>query len=307
MTQVLSSRPKRRFRCRIRIALMLLFGFAPLFATTPPELAKPTEQKDEGCREQGVQRRHSLQELADEANKHTFANILAGNPAAVCNIEEIFEVTSQTELKERIASILMRIGVRDSVYFDFLSAQARNALASDMPWAELFDKSTGKVTGVNPAFLEWCRKHGRDQQGAFDEARYKISIPWLYLASTGDPRIYDLLLDGLHAENRIIIGLAAFGLAKLQNPKAIDELIAASSPAIGDARFQIGIALWYFPDPKAQAAADKIILDFLPDIEAKTGKKIPLATLRSSYVERGTKDILNFQGLLPPQSALLPR
>jgi hypothetical protein len=250
--------------------------------------------------------KHSLEELAAEANKHSFQDILNKNPAAISNLEDIFAVTSQVELKQRIASILMRIGVRDSAYFDFLVGEAKKALEIDAPWGELFDDKTGKVTGINPAFLEWCRKHHRNPYEAFEEARYEVPVPWFYLAAAGDPRAYDLLMNGLQAENIMIAALAAQGLAKLQDPRAINELITLSRHGALGIRFQMAEALWFFADPRAQAAADAAAELFLQDTDAVLGRKISVAEIRDSYTKGGPKKILSFEGLLAPGTPLMP-
>jgi hypothetical protein len=56
----------------------------------------------------------------------------------------------------------------------------------------------------------------------------------------------------------MIVGAAAEGLAKLQEPRAIDELITTGHHVSGEGRQEIAKFLLYFPDPKAQAAADEL-------------------------------------------------
>ncbi len=144
------------------ISLVLIPVYAWLAAA---QQAKPPGQ-------QPAATQHTFEELAAEANKHSFQDILNKDPDAVRNIEEIFAATSQNGLKQRIASILMRIGIRDPVYFDFLGGEARKSLAIDMPWPALYDEKTGMATAVNPAFVRWCEKHHRNQYDALEEARY---------------------------------------------------------------------------------------------------------------------------------------
>jgi HEAT repeat protein len=287
------------------ICLAVLMLVNPAFAW----LGSPRQSQDQKPKSQERGSRgnqHSFEELAAEANKHSFQDILNKDPDAVRNIEEIFAATSKIELKQRIASILIRIGVRDLAYFDFLAGEARRALAIDMPWAELFDEQTGKTTGINPAFVKWCEKHHRDQYEAFEEARYQVPVPWFYLASAGDPHAYDLLVQGLHAENKMIVMYAALGLAKLQDPRAIDALIAASRHEIAGARYEIAQALWHFPDDRAQATADALAKAFLQDAESRLGEKFPLVEIREAVKKEDPQNILAFEGLMPPSSILMP-
>jgi hypothetical protein len=88
---------------------------------------------------------------------------------------------------------------------------------------------------------------------------YEVPTAWFYLAAAGDPRAYDLLIKGLHSQNPMIAGMAAWGLAKLQDHRAIDELIATGHQVPGEARACIVRSLVYFDVPKAQAAAEQLM------------------------------------------------
>ena len=59
----------------------------------------------------------------------------------------------------------------------------------------------------------------------------------------------------------MIVGLAAKGLARLQDPRAIDDLIATGRRVGGLGRYSIGLSLLYFPDPRAQTVAEEFIKD----------------------------------------------
>ena len=56
----------------------------------------------------------------------------------------------------------------------------------------------------------------------------------------------------------MIAAMAAHGLAKLQDPPAVDEMITAGHQTTGEAIWAIAQSLIYFPGPKAQAAADEL-------------------------------------------------
>ena len=165
-----------------------------------------------------------------------------------------------TEGKLRIASILLSIGIRSRTYFDYLARAAAKALAHDhdMPWPVLYDDH-GEPQSLNPALNDWCAAHGVGFWDMHDVAVYEISSPWYFLAAAGDPRAYDLLVKGLHSRNLMIVATAAQGLGKLQDPRAVDELIATGRQVPGEARFGAGQALLFFSDPRAQAAAEEFI------------------------------------------------
>jgi HEAT repeat protein len=225
-----------------------------------------------------------VQELLSN-EKYSFEDLLKGKPEAVANTKKIFALTSDPNIKQRAASILLSIGVKDRVYFDYLTDVAKEALNNDMPWPTLYDEQGRRNDKAdNPAFVVWCKKHGLDPnddryaayraadpvflewcirhelspQNARYSAYYEIPVPWYYLAAARDPRAYELLIQGLKSHNLMIAGSAARGLARLQDPRAIDKLIAVGRCVPGEARAAIAEALLYFPDLKAQKAADEL-------------------------------------------------
>jgi predicted transcriptional regulator len=272
---------------------------------------------------------------------YSFADLLNKDSGAIANSKRIFALTTDAEHKQRIASILMSLGIKDRIYFDYLRAAASDALASPVPWPSdndisltkaevpvikllwafrgsatvqqladapenetrlsrnsisatitaleakgyvkhlkegetdtyqslvgIYEPPPGTTTNTvqaysfNPAFIAWCKEHPEkpwDQW--YREAVYPDPDPWYYFAAAGDPRSYDLLLQGLHSRNVGIAMLAAKGLAKLQDPRAIDEIIAVSRHASFGAGPFIAEYLLYFHDLQAQAAADELIPD----------------------------------------------
>lgn len=205
----------------------------------------------------------SNQEKVDKLlNKSSFEDLLSGNPGAVANAKEIFSLTSDPKLKQRAASILLSIRKADQVHFDYLTAEAEKALndVDAMPWPTLYDKDGNIVPdSLNPDFRKWCDVHQVKYLDTFEAAYYEVPAPWYHLAAAGDPRAFDLLIKGLHSKNVMISGLAAEGLAKLQDARAIDEIIAAYHRAPVESRDVIARALLFFPDSRAQSAADRFI------------------------------------------------
>ena len=234
---------------------------------------------------EGKTNEEKVQELTKLINsRYTFEDLINGNPEAIAIDEQVFSLTSDLKVKRRIAGILVSIRVKDRVYFDYLVSEAKKALDNDMPWPTLYDehgkvnqntlmpatiewfKKHGEDAGeeryasyksANPEFLDWCIEHHQNPNEARFAAYYVIPDPWSDLAAAHDPRAYDLLVQGLHSHNLMIADAAARGLARLQDPRAIDELIATGRRAPGEARVGIVTALLYFSDPKAQAAAEE--------------------------------------------------
>jgi predicted transcriptional regulator len=115
---------------------------------------------------------------------------------------------------------------------------------------------------LNSAFVNWCKQHSdKNCDQWYEEVVYPDPDPWYFLAAAGDPRAYDLLLDGLHSENEGIAIWAAQGLAKLQDPRAIIEIATVAKHEGYDANVSMAECLLYFPDPRAQSAAAEILDD----------------------------------------------
>lgn len=228
----------------------------------------------------GQSNQQKVQELLNN-KKYSFQDLLRGDPGAVANAKEIFRLSDDPDTKERLASVLLCIGKGDQVHYDYLVVQATKSLkyADSMPWPTLYDKDGNVVPKrPNPEFLKWCQAHKLDAWDTFEAAYYTVPIPWLNLAAAGDPRAYGLLIKGLHSSNVMISMYAAYGLARLHAPRAIDEIISVGYRAPLETRNDIGRALLFFPDAKAQAAADALIKD-----------KKALADWRAEAKSKGTK------------------
>lgn len=241
---------RRKLLHRYTAILALALGSAWMTPFASGQQANSAKENDE-----------KAQQLPRD-KRYTFDDLLNKNPDAVADAKKIFALSSDPKIKQRTASILLSIGVKDPIYFDYLLASAKAALKDDTPWSTVYyDNGEINKNAINPAFLDWCKKHHADPSAAHMAQYYEIPVPWYYLAAAGDRRAYDLLVQGLHSHNLMIAAWASWGLAKLQEPKAIDELIGAGHRLPGEARAAIGEALLQFQDPRAQAAADELVAD----------------------------------------------
>ena len=159
-----------------------------------------------------------------------------------------------------------------------------------MPWPTLYDEHGAKrsttVNTLNPDFLKWCKEHHEDPASAFEAAYYEVPVPWYNLAAAGDQRSYSLLIQGLHSHNLMIQVWAAMGLAKLQDPGAIDPIIAAVRNAPAETHDAMAKVLLHFQDSKAQAAADELF-----------AHKEYLEPLRQQIKQQGLKELFPYENL----------
>jgi hypothetical protein len=138
-------------------------GCAVFFAATTlpwgaipaqPQAVAQTEAQNTGCDEK------KAEELHQAKKAYTFEDLLHGNPQAVADDKQLFALTCDATLRRNMAGILIRLGVKDQVYFDYLVSGAREALKNDLPWPEAYDENGDVIDHVTPAYLEWCKKFG---------------------------------------------------------------------------------------------------------------------------------------------------
>jgi hypothetical protein len=230
--------------------------------------------------EQQTSNQKRAEDLLNNA-KNSFQDLLDGKPEAVANAKQIFALTADTKIKMRAASVLLNIGKADQIHYDYLAGEAEKALryANEMPWPTVYDKEGKVIDKISPEFLKWCKARKLDSSETFESAYFVVPGPWLFLASARDPRAHDLLMKGLRSHNPMIVACAAEGLARLQASDALVDIIAVCRRAPLESRYGIARALLFFPDPKAQAAAD----------EAFKGNKAELDLWRKEIKSKGWK------------------
>jgi hypothetical protein len=162
--------------------------------------------------------------------------------------------------KEKIASALVRLGDKDSIYWNFLLKEATQAVDSKAPYPGTFDSHGKMVPGtLSPEFLEWAKSHHLVPESEAENVLHKLPGKLLLLAETGDPRGLPLLRSAMSSHNYMIQAVAAKGLAKLQDKDSVPQIIEACQKAPIDVAPAIAEALAYFNDAKAQSAAEKFL------------------------------------------------
>jgi len=231
------------------------------FGLSSPETPSTTVPASAMKSTRSTNTEEAAQELRND-KRYSFEALLNKNPADVANAEKVFALIRDTWTKRRIASVLVHIGVPDRTYLDYLIAEAQKALAHDrdIPWPIRYGRDR-LSDSPNPAFVEWVERHGLPFWDAYNVSVYEMSEAWYYLGAAGDPRAYDLLIKGLSSSNLAIAQTAAEGLAKLHDPRAIDELIATGRQMRGESRLIMGRSLLFFADPRAQSAAEELMPD----------------------------------------------
>jgi HEAT repeat protein len=178
---------------------------------------------------------------------------------AIPTLKRMFEATSNSNDKAHVASALLRLGVRDPLYWDYLEEQAATAIESDAPWLLQYDQSGKQLPDPSPDFVAWAKARNLAIGDAVEEAFFWNPGKVSFLAEIGDARAIPLLRRALTCRNPLIRVVAAKGLALLKDKDSIPQIIAACEEANADGSQAIAQALIFFDDPRAQRAADKYL------------------------------------------------
>ncbi len=165
-----------------------------------------------------------------------------------------------TEVNEKgiIANALVRLGDRDSTYWNFLLQQATFAVDSDIP--EPFrDAQARTKRELSPEFKAWIQTHRVDISSAIMTVISDFPERILLLGETGDPRGIPLLRRALQSHNYFIVGEAANGLAKIQDIDSVPLIIRAIQGAPPEDTSELARSLVYFDDAEAQGAVDRFM------------------------------------------------
>jgi hypothetical protein len=176
---------------------------------------------------------------------------------AVPILKEQFTKSQDPDAKAHIASVLIRLGEKDTLYWDYVVQQAAGAVKSDPPLPTMYD-SGGKVMRgqTSPEFSAWVKAHDVSAEAASEDAAFVIPAKVYYLAATRDPRGVPLLRQALQSRNVLIAAVAAKGLAAAGDNESIPLIIEACKRAPSDSAVAIAESLIFFDDVRAQDAAD---------------------------------------------------
>lgn len=192
-------------------------------------------------------------------------------------LKEHFDRSSKWLTKPKSAAALIRLGVRDDVYWEFLAKQASAAVESEVPFPLMFD-SQGKVVkeALSPEFLSWAKTHSKAANEAAYAQFYEIPGSVLLLGMTRDARALAIFRKGMSSPNYYVQAFSARGLAKMKDADSISIIIEACEKAPSDVAMLIAQSLLAFNDPRASTAAER----FITDTEF-------LKALRRSMAEKG--------------------
>ena len=261
-------------------ACAALSGQAPIIIQRPPQTAPPAPKP------------LTTSDIIERVKSGDYSGVgldmiaRANATEAIPALEEQFAHAQDTEpkvqtldakvpavdLKNHIASVLVRLGDRNEVYWDFLTENATRAVESDAPDIQHYDQEGKPFSDPSPAFVAWAESHHLSLEAAEEQGAHDLSAV-IFLAETGDPRAVPLLRRGLLSSDYYIEAYAAQGLAEAKDADSVPLIVEACRRA--PPAWKGGIAQWlvYFDDPDAQRAVDQYVpKDLARDLRAEHAK-----------------------------------
>jgi hypothetical protein len=261
---------------KFTLLLGLLTGAHTVFAQAAQELAKPPDTIQKINVAEAMEKSQT-----DDSMSMLFVEQLGAAHAteAVPILELKFERASSELDKAHIAAVLVRLGDKKDVYWDYLTAAVTKTIENDVPNFNAFDSNGKSIPGPSPEFVAWADKKKLPHEGLLEEHVYYAPGPTMFLAHTDDPRAIPLLRRALWSPNFMVEIFAAKGLARLQDKASIPWIIEACKLAPAEVAGAIGESLAYFDDPVAQAAVDLYVPKELAKLarEAAASGKKPLS------------------------------
>jgi hypothetical protein len=272
----------RKFSTRVnwQSALFVCFGCVPLLLMTPANTVRGQHidhSKDLPYAKDPTNLSKALDNLKAGHYRANDVELVARMRAsqAIPDLEALFPKTQDPEDKQKIANGLVRLGVADDTYWNFLSTRYSVAMDRGAPDPLRYD-SHGQVVPDKPseAFVAWASQNKLDVKAALFQVVFEDVGAVHAVATSQDERAIPLLrrafsLQSFSMQNCLMQSAAARGLADLHDEGSIPLIIGASARASKDCAATIAKALVYFDDSDAQHAVDL----YVPQEAAKIARE----------------------------------
>ena len=243
---------------RSKASLVAALFFSAITVTTTAAQPNPTPEAVTAA----VTRVNSGHFLPDDVETIATANDVQAIPA----LQQQFSKTADITLKGKLASALIRLGIKDDQYWDLLVTQATAAVQSDAPSFLKFDDKGQEARGQFPQeFTTWATAHHLSLDQAMQDQLVAYPAAVMNLGIIGDSRAIPLLRRALLSANFMVQTAGAQGLAKLQDKNSIALIIEACKRAPSASADIIAVPLIYFDDPEAQSAVNQYVPKAMAD------------------------------------------
>lgn len=184
------------------------------------------------------------------------------DPVVIPALRVAFEQESSDLTRQFLAATLVRLGETDSRYFDYVAQAAFAAAASDLPYRDRPAAETlDDILQRHDEMFGWAQAHNVTALEAIRMATIELPAAVEALGEAADHRSLPILLRGLDSPNVLVVREAAFGLARLHDPTAVQPITESCKRLTPDERPLVAKALLYFEGRAARRAAESMIAD----------------------------------------------
>lgn len=171
--------------------------------------------------------------------------IAAQATQAIPTLKQRFRTDGDIGNRELYAAALIRLGVHEELYWQFLERQAEPAIDSDEP---MISDDGGKE--LSPGYKLWVEEHHLSLEKAVTDSMWRYPEAIAFLGLSEDPRATLILHKALLSRNPFILIKAADALAEMQDGDAVPLMLEAAqrSPDIASL---LAYPLAYFDDSRA--------------------------------------------------------
>jgi len=182
------------------------------------------------------------------------------DPRIIPALEAAFADKGAKEEKQKIASSLIRLGDRSGVYFEFLAAYVRLAIADRSPLFLEYDEHGRSIRGaISAEFENWCALNHKDQSEIIGRQLYGYPSDVLNLAQANDTRAVDLFQEALDSPYPGVIGFAVQGLGRLNAVSAIQRISDSVDRLHAGDRSVVASQLPWFAGGQAEQLLQRLV------------------------------------------------
>lgn len=178
---------------------------------------------------------------------------------AIPDLKREFVQSKDPVTRSKMANALVRMGLKDGEYWDYLVQRASDVLTSPAPTPFSFDQTGKALARPSAELTTFAHDRGISIEDAWQKALYDDPGAIDMLARTEDARAVPILREALKSRNQSVQSAAAMGLAGLKDTASIPNIITAARSAPREMAFAIAQALVYFDDVDAQQAVDTYV------------------------------------------------
>ncbi|MGH7884591.1 MAG: hypothetical protein ACRENO_02710 [Thermodesulfobacteriota bacterium] len=188
-------------------------------------------------------------------------NVTENHSLDIKILEKQFEEAEHEVHKSLYASLLLRLGVDDEKYFNYLNDLAETIIRDDRPFPLKIDENGNEIKGqTSDEFQDWCQKNNIEINLCVTEYFRIYPAIISYLGLTNDETFFSYLETGIFSPNLGLVLGSANGLGILGDERGISLIEKALNETDNKSKqFYIAIPLLFFNDSYAQNLAENYI------------------------------------------------